>query len=149
MCIYLSSTALKLESRRSLGRFPTAGFSKLFDFCSGGLTRALLPHMDSLHICQLESRPCFLGALCILFSFPCLSIFRYQETKVTDILDRRRCNHANIYQEVKQKDTRHTRSHQSLPSRDYGRICVYIILYYTYISSIQNVPTLIRLIKNS
>lgn len=35
--------------------------------------------MDSLHICQLGSRPCFLAAFRFPFSFPCFSILRYQE----------------------------------------------------------------------
>lgn len=144
--VHLSILAGLKTSRCSLRDSPHS-VSQTVWFCCGGWTRALLPHMDSLHNCQLGSRPCFLAALRVPFSFPCLLIFRYHETKVTNIPDSTRCSHANICREVKQKYTRHTRSHQSLPSSDNRAICVYIILHYTYISNTQNEPILIRVKK--
>lgn len=137
--VHWSVLASPKASQHSLTRFPQpASQNGLILFWKMNPCSA---HMDSLHICQLGSRPCFLAALRVPFSFPCFSILRYQETKAANISDSRRRSHANIYQKVKQKDACHIRSQQSSPSRHYGRICVYIILYYSDILTIKNMPS--------
>lgn len=96
------------------------------------------------------SRPRFLAALHVPFSFPCLSIFWYHEKKKGYKYSRSQtlqpCQHI-----PGSKTKRHT-SHQITPVIEiqtlWENMCVYYTILYLYFKD-ANVPTLIRLKKTN